>query len=65
LTEPIGLKDSTLTYTFTPSGASFRSLTSGVRPIVCRMFSYLAISLSSPCGLDMGAIVAGDRWSQR
>src|SRR5574337_1820122 len=54
LTEPMGLKDSTLTYTFTPSGASLCSLTRGVRPIVSRMFSYLAIALSSPSGIDMG-----------
>ncbi len=38
-TEPIGLNDSTLTQTFRPGGASLLSRTSGVSPIVSRMFA--------------------------
>ncbi len=42
LTEPIGLKDSIFTYRLMPSGASLFSRTTGVLPIVSRIFSYIA-----------------------
>ncbi len=41
LTEPMGLKASTFTQRFTPSGASMSSLTSGVLPMVSRMLLYI------------------------
>ena len=40
LTEPSGLKASTLTYRFTPAGARRLMRTTGVLPIVSRMLEY-------------------------
>ena len=40
LTEPIGLKASSLAWSSTPSGASRFSRTTGVRPTVARMLSF-------------------------
>ena len=51
LTEPSGLKASILTNTFTPCGASLLIFTTGVLPIVSRMFANLAIRTSS-CDRD-------------
>src|SRR5690606_26354555 len=66
LTEPIGLKDSIFTYTFTPGGASLPSLTSGVLPIVSRMLSKRAIGFSSHWLRPILAAERGSaRWRQR
>src|SRR5688572_20183052 len=43
-TEPSGLNASIFTYSSAPGGASLPILTTGVFPIVSRMFAYLAIS---------------------
>src|SRR5438445_2450585 len=47
LTEPIGLKASSLTNTFTSRGASFVKRTSGVFPIVPKTLSNLAVTRGS------------------
>src|SRR5262245_60770829 len=45
-TDPIGLNASTLTYTLTPAGASLLSFTTGVLPMVSRMFLKRAMKSS-------------------
>ena len=60
-TEPIGLNDSTLTYTLTPGGASFCSFTSGVLPMVCQnvfVAGHASISFRKALSCDAGSSVA-------